>query len=755
MPASGAFDYSYRAVGDIKSTHQYDVTVTFKITFGTGSYGYNYSGAYYEIWCDGQMQSGTATFDIGYGQWGTIGSKTFRITMGSSGQSKNINFGGYISTGVSPSEISTGTVFGCTLPAVTWLWTVSYNANGGSGAPSSQTKTYGSTLKLSSTKPTKTGHTFQGWATSKSGSVAYAAGANYTNNSAVTLYAVWKANTWTVRYNANGGSGAPGNQTKTYGQKLTLSSVKPTRNLYNFKGWGTSADSTTVAYAPGATYTSNAAITLYAIWELAWVAPRITNVVLERCTSDGTASEFGTYYKIDFAWAADAASPRIVVKHKEDGASTWISDYRGDGKGTSGTHTGVYGAGGLSTEKSYDVRVAVDDEIETSAYDTQIAPIAYAIDFKAGGKGVAFGKPATNNVLACNMVRQYDKSGYFVNVSGQGKGGYAKICRINGTTYFNVGIRLTIAQRGKYMAVVNIIFKSQNSLNLTLDNASVESLNSVIPNVYLAISESHCDVYVKFTEAFDSVALVNAETNDPYMSEPNRYWLDTSVAERVDSLPNVYITAGFASIVKASGGSWVYGRDNAVVRQTKHTTSSGDSFNPVVSVKTNNGDWCIGNSGDDNLNFVYTTDANYNAGKNIFTNIALNNYTSALNRRLYAGVLLYDNSSGSNGTITLSNSADNYWMLEIYFRTHDGTAWVDSCKVWDANGKIAHLYSILAVDETSNGTIWVKARAVSIQGTTITSRSGRTAEAWFNGENACGYGAGTNRIYITKVVGYV
>lgn len=120
--------------------------------------------------------------------------------------------------------------------------TVSYNANGGSGAPGSQTKWYGSILTLSSTKPTRTGHTFQGWATSSNGGVSYQPGGQYGSDSNVTLYAVWKANTWTVSYNANGGSNAPANQTKTYGQNLTLSSTKPTKTDYNFKGWNTKAD---------------------------------------------------------------------------------------------------------------------------------------------------------------------------------------------------------------------------------------------------------------------------------------------------------------------------------------------------------------------------------------------------------------------------------------------------------------------------------------------------------------------------------
>ena len=85
-------------------------------------------------------------------------------------------------------------------------------------------------LTLSTTVPTRTGYTFKGWATSASAtSATYSAGGSYTANSGATLYAVWQINTYTVSYNANGGSGAPSAQTKTYGVNLTLSSTKPTR----------------------------------------------------------------------------------------------------------------------------------------------------------------------------------------------------------------------------------------------------------------------------------------------------------------------------------------------------------------------------------------------------------------------------------------------------------------------------------------------------------------------------------------------
>jgi len=72
---------------------------------------------------------------------------------------------------------------------------------------------------------------------------------------------------YAVVYNANGGSGAPSTQTKIEDIDLTLTLLEPTRDGYEFRGWGTSSDDTTVDYMPGSIYESNTAITLYAIWQ--------------------------------------------------------------------------------------------------------------------------------------------------------------------------------------------------------------------------------------------------------------------------------------------------------------------------------------------------------------------------------------------------------------------------------------------------------------------------------------------------------
>lgn len=77
------------------------------------------------------------------------------------------------------------------------------------------------------------------------------------------------AATYAVSYDANGGSGAPAGQTKTYGVDLTLSAAIPTRSGYNFLGWATSASATVPDYQPGDIYSTNAALSLFAVWEMA------------------------------------------------------------------------------------------------------------------------------------------------------------------------------------------------------------------------------------------------------------------------------------------------------------------------------------------------------------------------------------------------------------------------------------------------------------------------------------------------------
>lgn len=147
-------------------------------------------------------------------------------------------------------------------------YTITYDANGGSGTPAQQTKKQGTALQLTTVKPTRTGYTFEKWNTNASGTgTNYASGASYTANASVKLYAIWKLNTYAVTYNANGGTGAPDAQTKSYGTALTLSTAKPTRAGYTFDKWNTNASGTGTNYASSASYAANASLSLYAVWK--------------------------------------------------------------------------------------------------------------------------------------------------------------------------------------------------------------------------------------------------------------------------------------------------------------------------------------------------------------------------------------------------------------------------------------------------------------------------------------------------------
>lgn len=175
-----------------------------------------------------------------------------------------------------------------------WTYNIKYDQNVKSTSssktvtdmPAAQTKTQEIDVTLSSMTPKRNGYIFAGWSTSANGSVEYKPGSKFTkdldsNGASITLYAVWTPWKHTVHYNSNIPTNAPtgtttvsnmpGDQTKTFDEKLMISSNKPTRKGYNFAGWSTSVNGN-VVYQPGAEYKNDqngGTVTLYAKWT-AW-----------------------------------------------------------------------------------------------------------------------------------------------------------------------------------------------------------------------------------------------------------------------------------------------------------------------------------------------------------------------------------------------------------------------------------------------------------------------------------------------------
>ena len=155
------------------------------------------------------------------------------------------------------------------------IYTIDYNANGGTGSTASSSHAYDKARTLTVNGFTKTGYTFMGWATDAAGEVVYADEESVLNlasedSAALTLHAVWRANAYTVEYDANGGSGRTASSNHTYDEAKTLTANGFTRLGYTFAGWATSARGAAL-YSDGQSINNHTpadgvTVTLYAVW---------------------------------------------------------------------------------------------------------------------------------------------------------------------------------------------------------------------------------------------------------------------------------------------------------------------------------------------------------------------------------------------------------------------------------------------------------------------------------------------------------
>jgi uncharacterized repeat protein (TIGR02543 family) len=154
-------------------------------------------------------------------------------------------------------------------------YTVSYNANGGTGTMTDTSSPYYdgnlfTVLTNAFTAPTN--KHFAGWNTAANGSgTSYTEGSSYAISANVTLYAQWEYNAqYTVSYNENGGSGSMTDTSSPYydGNSFTVLTnafTAPTNK--HFAGWNTAANGSGTSYTEGSSYAISANVTLYAQWE--------------------------------------------------------------------------------------------------------------------------------------------------------------------------------------------------------------------------------------------------------------------------------------------------------------------------------------------------------------------------------------------------------------------------------------------------------------------------------------------------------
>lgn len=242
---------------------------------------------------------------------------------------------------------------------------------------------------------------------------------SYTKSGSITC----PARTYTVSYNANGGSGAPASQTKTYNVALALSGTVPTRTGYSFLGWATSSGGA-VAYASGASYTGNADIALYAVWQA-----QVSTISAASDVTLGTACSI--------TWAPKISTNKYRIKFT-------ISDF--DSGYLPSSSTFISGSSSNITYSSYTIPInGVAQKITTATTGIMTATL-YTYDSSGtllgnDSKTFTVTVPASCKPSVSSYTITQTSSNSTVNSWGVYVAGYSKVrCQASGTAQYGATI---------------------------------------------------------------------------------------------------------------------------------------------------------------------------------------------------------------------------------------------------------------------------------------------------------------------------
>lgn len=497
----------------------------------------------------------------------------------------------------------------------------SYTANAATTMTAQWTSS-ASTTSVTLPTPTRTGYTFGGWykesaCTNKVGN----GGASYTPTASIQLFAKWTINTWTVAYSANGGTGAPASQTKTYGQTLTLSSTRPARSGYTFLGWATKSDGTGTAYAPGGSYTANAAATLYAVW----VAVQVTSLSAYRSNSAGTRSDSGTYGHLSAGWKAlgtIAGTVAVTATANDADVTSSLSNRSGSKTATADLSNTSVGNFGGSYAQDTAVRVSVTATLTVSyggssrsVSATRVATIPKVfrlLDALHGGTGLAIGTIATLANTFEVALNAIFRMGVKLRSSNINRDGTAPSSDTWGDSELSFQ-----DMDGERVGFVNVKHHTDGGVSLTISGE--------------AEATDGADVY-------ESLELVANRDKTGYAALGG---LHLSVRKVLSTTRDVSYIAG------ANGDAALYA--------PKSTTNQ---YYPAVCLDTNGGgSWSIGNYNDEALEFVYATKANRDSNTNTVSKMKLLSgngtiYTTA-NKPTPADIGAIDDVTTSSKTVSL------------------------------------------------------------------------------------------------------
>ena len=428
-------------------------------------------------------------------------------------------------------------------------YTISYDGNGAtSGSVSSQTKYYGKALTLRTNSFVRTGYTFYKWNTNAAGTgTEYNSGGSYpaNANATATMYAQWTPVSYTVTLDANGGvSGSPASISRTYGSSFTILETSiPTRSGYKFLGWAESETVTTATYIHNGettdtgtcTISSYNAVTgdkiLYAVWEVAYNKPEITDLVAYRVDSSTSSSETneGTYIYVTFDYTKGsingsyrATNYKITINGTQVESGSLSSNI-----GTIPTSTVAYG-GSYETSTSHTVVVTLSDNQESNYEKAESSVIVsssiYPIDLIGSGNNVYMGLMHTaisgQEVTTDNLYVDGDISAVDITATGNvtGAGLIGSTVEVGGKKIYelfevtNETFSMSIAA-SSYGDDDTQTFTKAGYFPIGIAGWSITGTNGTmcfIPRLYLSsVGAGTCDLFIRVRNTATSTASIN------------------------------------------------------------------------------------------------------------------------------------------------------------------------------------------------------------------------------------------------------
>ena len=185
-----------------------------------------------------------------------------------------------------------------TLDSLNELYTVTYELNGGSFAEGENIRTsYSASETFALPVPERKGYTFAGWAKAEGGEKAYDSGEEIKMAEDTALYALWTLDTYTIKYELDGGSFADGvtaPESYTVDDEVELPELLPPGRSSVFAGWYESEDFSTARVAGWKAGAKTGNVTLYARWGTAVTADNIVETI-KSMTESGALKATGTF----------------------------------------------------------------------------------------------------------------------------------------------------------------------------------------------------------------------------------------------------------------------------------------------------------------------------------------------------------------------------------------------------------------------------------------------------------------------------